>query len=746
MRHSIYRWLATYAAGAALVAPQGLHAQNTRDQQRESPEIRKLTFSGVKSVDQTDLRKSIGTQATKCRSMLLMPFCWISHSPTIEDKHYLDQTEFERDVLRIRLYYWKHGYRDATVDTTVSRSGAHQVHIAFTIHENQPTVVRKIAITYDSSLISGKVRDRLTLLRAEKPLDLVLLDSMRVMFQNELWDLGYGDAVIDATVNVDSVARVGDVAMTLTPNRRTTIGKISIAGNQRVNTTTIQNSLTFQTGGLYRQTDILESQRNLYESNLFRLAAIDVPPQYDSVKNVIVDVTEAPMHEARVGPGISSVDFFQAQAHYTAYNMLGGARRLDVDGTIGNLFASALQGKGFFRDVTSEVGAQNVAPYLQPTYNTSVDFKQPAFLRRPKDQAAIGAFMHRNLNPGVFIDRGYGGQTTLTHQFLPRFPVSLNYRYELNRVDASEVYFCVNFGVCDTRTIVTLRSHHSLSPLTLTGFIDHSDSPFSPTKGYVARVDLEHASQFTASDYQYNRAFFDGSLYAHRSGTQQVIATHLRVGWVRPIVAGLDSGVLHPRKRYYAGGANSVRGYSESQLGPRVLTIDATSLPVGTAFNGGICEPTAGSLRFCDPNSPKINNNNIVSQPLGGTSLLEGSVEYRVPLPLGPNFRHFVGAVFVDGGIVGSASVRGLETINNFVKGTWAVTPGFGIRYQSPVGPIRVDIGINPGKVDQLAMVTALQDSTGRSIIVPLNGTRAWSSGKTFLNRLVLHFSIGEAY
>src|SRR5678816_921400 len=81
MRHSIYRWLATYAAGAALVAPQLLGAQNTRDQQREAPEVRKLTFSGVKSVDQNDLQKSIATQATKCRSMLLMPFCWISHSP-----------------------------------------------------------------------------------------------------------------------------------------------------------------------------------------------------------------------------------------------------------------------------------------------------------------------------------------------------------------------------------------------------------------------------------------------------------------------------------------------------------------------------------------------------------------------------------------------------------------------------------------------------------------------------------------
>jgi len=319
MRQSIYGWVASCVSGAALiVGPHILHAQNTRDQQREAPEIRKLTISGVKHVDLNELEKAIATRASKCRSMLLMPFCWVSHSPTIEDKQYLDHNEFERDALRIRLFYWKHGYRNTTVDTSITPSGTRQVHVAFDVHENQPTVVRKIAISYDSTLITPKVRDRLTMLHAGQPLDLVSLDSMRVLFQNELWDLGYGDAVIDATVSVDSVARTGDVAMTLTPNRRTTIGTITIAGNQRVDIKTIKNSLTFQSGDLYRQSDILESQRNLYESNLFRLAAIDVPPQYDSVKNVIVDVTEAPMHEARVGPGLSSVDFLQFQAHSTA--------------------------------------------------------------------------------------------------------------------------------------------------------------------------------------------------------------------------------------------------------------------------------------------------------------------------------------------------------------------------------------------------------------------------------------------
>lgn len=730
-----------------LVVPSLSRAQNTHDQQREAPEVRKLDIKGVKNVDYHDLSRSISTRASKCRSLVIEVFCLISHSPTFHDKYYLNEDEFRRDVLRIRLYYWKHGYRDATVDTAVTKSGDKQVHVTFIVNENEPTVVRKIAITYDSTLISNKTRNSLTMLHAKDPLDLVRLDSMRVLFQNKLWDLGYGDAVVDTLVTVDTATRQGDVEVRLTPNRRTTIGKITIAGNQQVDIATVRNSLTFKPGGLYRQSDVLESQRNLYESNLFRLVAIDVPPQYDSVKNVLIDVTEAPMHEARVGPGVSNVDFVQFQSHYTSYNILGGARRLDLDATVGNLLARSLEGRGFFRDVAAEVPDTNrLTPFLQPTYTASIDFKQPAFLQRPADQLGVGAFTHRNINPGVFIDRGYGAQATFTHQIRIRAPASLNYHYELNRVDASDVYFCVNFGVCDQSTIGALRSHQSLSPLTLTGFVDRSDIPFSPTKGYVARLDLEHASAYTMSDYRYNRAFFDGAIYGHKSGTQRVYSAHLRLGWVRALGTSTDSGVLHPRKRFYAGGANSVRGYAENQLGPRILTIDASRLDTTSGINGGRCAATMTGAQFCNPNSPKVTAVDFVPQPLGGTSLIEASVEYRVPLPLGETFRHFVGAVFVDGGIVGSGRIRGLQTISNFVKGTAAVTPGFGLRYESPVGPIRFDIGINPNRAEDLGVVTAVPDSTGRVRIVPLSRTRQYVQGKTLLNRLVLHFSIGEAY
>jgi outer membrane protein assembly factor BamA len=733
---------------ALMLLPTWLCAQNTHDQQREAPEVRKLSVEGVKHVDLNDLEKSLSTRPSKCRSLLYTAFCMISHSPTVEDKFYLDEAEFRRDVLRVRLYYWKRGYRETTVDTVVKKTGPRQVALTFKVMEGQPTLIRKVAINYDSTLISEKIRDRLTLLHANDPLDLIVLDSMRVLFQNQLWDQGFGDAFVDTSVVVNQPAYQADVSFHLTPNRRTTIGRVTVAGNNHVNTKTVLNSLTFHTGDLFRQSSILESQRNLYESNLFRLVAVDAPPQYDSVKNVTIDVTEAPLHEARVGPGLSNIDFLQFQSHYTSYNLFGGARRLDVDFSAGNLFASSLQGRGLFYSVRDHVPeGSDITPFLQPTYNASIDLKQPAFLQRPADAFGVGGFAHRSINAGVFVDRGYGGQATFTHQLQPRTPISLNYRYELNRVDASDVYFCVDFGVCDHSTIDALRSHQSLSPLTLTGFIDRSDKPLSPTKGYVARLDLEHASAYTASDYRYNRAFLDAAFYTHRSGHPTVFSGHLRAGWVRALETGVDSGVLHPRKRFYAGGANSVRGYAESMLGPKVLTIQASSLANSEipSLPGGTCAATVAGIKFCDPTAVALKNSDFTAQPLGGTSLLEGSIEMRTPLPLGP-IQHFVGAIFIDGGVIGAGNVRGVQTLSNFVKGTGAVTPGVGIRYDSPVGPIRVDVGLSPNRSETLGVVTAVPDSTGKIAIVPLGLSRKYSPYSSFLSRLVLHFSIGEAY
>ena len=118
MRRLALAWTCGVACATAALPAQTKHDP-------APPEVRSLVLDGVKHVDLHDLEKSLSTHASRCRSLVIEPFCLVSHSPTFEDKHYLDEDEFRRDVLRIRLYYWKRGYREATVDTTVTIDRAH---------------------------------------------------------------------------------------------------------------------------------------------------------------------------------------------------------------------------------------------------------------------------------------------------------------------------------------------------------------------------------------------------------------------------------------------------------------------------------------------------------------------------------------------------------------------------------------------------------------------------------------------
>jgi outer membrane protein insertion porin family/translocation and assembly module TamA len=749
---------------SAFAAPI-LAAQASRKDVAPAPEVRRLELNGVASVAPADIEANIATTATRCISAILAPICRFSKWRALEERHYLDRTELKRDVLRIRVLYYKHGFRETQVDTAVVPLNEKTVAVRFDIVEGPPTVVTDVAVGYDSTKLSPKKVQQLTLIKVGEPLDLFKLDSSRVGFENELWELGHADALVDTSSIVNAEARTARVQFRLVPNHVTTVGDVMVTGTEQVSPTTVLNTLTFRPGDLYRRSAVIESQRNLYESSLFKLATIDVPQTFDSVKAVNVAVREAPLHEARLSLGFNTVDFVQTDARYTAYNLFGGARRLELAGALGNLLARSLNGRAPFREQTVDsVTTGSPADFLQPTWQTSATLTQPAFLRRPKTSASIGAFAQRRAIPAVVIDRGYGGQTSVTEQLGYRAPASLAYRFEVTRVEASDPYFCVNFGVCDTLTISTLRSHQRLSPLTLSAQSDRTDQPLSPTRGYTARAEVETAGQWTVSDYAYNRFFAEGTLYSRLGQRSAVFASHIRLGFVRPLTGLIGDAVLHPRKRFYAGGANSVRGFGENQLGPRILTLPHQYLVNAKTTSGAPCDPNTAAIRFCDPNTAAdsvllngqpalVDDTKFTPRPIGGTSLLEGSVEYRFPLPFGSNLG---GAVFVDGAAVGERVFDplsgGVASLQNLVHGKAAVTPGFGVRYYSAVGPIRVDVGFNPSKAEDLPVVSEIIVN-GQRVLVPLDTPRHYSPTgsptggfRGFLNRFVLHLSIGQAY
>jgi hypothetical protein len=149
---------------------------------------------------------------------------------------------------------------------------------------------------------------------------------------------------------------------------------------------------------------------------------------------------------------------------------------------------------------------------------------------------------------------------------------------------------------------------------------------------------------------------------------------------------------------------------------------------------------TAQAIADCDPNF--VEAKEFRPRPLGGNALLEGTLEYRLPLT-----ELLTGAVFLDAARLSDREVNGVQGTRS------AVTPGFGIRYRSPIGPVRVDLGVRPTLVEELPVVTQVEGEDGELTLVqlrtlkrydPLEGSGGFLGG--VLKRLQLHLSIGEAF
>ncbi len=730
---------------------------------RARPEIQQVAIRGAHAIRAGDIEASISTTESHCRGLFYLPFCVVSKSPYFYQRFYLDHDELRRDVLRIRILYWKRGYRLTSVDTAVIYRTPTTVRVRFTIHEGPPTRIAAITLLPDS-LFPASNRRRLVRLRVNQPLDLFEFDTTATLLTHWMWSRGYADATIDTTFTLagqppsDSATRAAAAAgrinagtaavkVTIDPHRRTTVDTIVVTGNTRVSAQTIRHALVLRPGSLFLQGDVQRSQRALYRTGLFRRASVAVDTaghQGDSAKTIAVNVDEAPPREVVGGIGFTTVDFLDLSGQFTDYNWVGGARKLVIQGGLGNLFAHGLY-TGFNNGFKEVPPGTDPNPFLSPTWNITAKVTQPWFLA-PENTLAAGVFAHRRVAPGVFVENAYGLTPSFTHDLADRVPLTFGYQYEVTHVDAGDVYFCVDYGVCDAATRDVLLSRGRLSPLSVTVQIDRSDDPLNPTTGFVARSEIQYASQYTLSDFRYVRGFATASMY--RPIGRSVLAFNARLGAVSPLggsgaaVGDTSSNILHPTARFYAGGSESVRGFGENQLGPRVLTIAPNVL----RGPNNQC-PVSTPIQQCPVNGvPYLADANFTPQALGGRTLLEGSAEYRFPL-----YQQLGGAIFVDGGIVGEGNLQ------TATSGTSAITPGFGIRYLSVVGPIRVDVGINPLTTERLVVLT--EDATGRIVVVSgPPGTPASASQRIYaparteggfsglLNRVSLHLSIGQAF
>jgi outer membrane protein assembly factor BamA len=230
------------------------------------------------------------------------------------------------------------------------------------------------------------------------------------------------------------------------------------------------------------------------------------------------------------------------------------------------------------------------------------------------------------------------------------------------------------------------------------------------------QVTLVHASRYVLSDslYEFNRGELEISKY-HPLSRRSVLAWRLRGGAILPqriSLLGQSVKFVPPDQRFYAGGPNSVRGYARNELGPRVYVSDSLEVSgTDTVYR------------------------NIRASPTGGNTVLTANLELRVPAPIFPD-RVRLG-LFVD---VGQVWERG--DTGTTVSGL-RVTPGLGLRFITPLGPVRLDAAYNgyPQEPGALYFVNNVDKS------IRATGKRerpALPPG--FWRRVVVQFAVGQAF
>jgi outer membrane protein insertion porin family/translocation and assembly module TamA len=704
--------------GATVIAGP-LHGQSTRDR-----EVTDLSFQGNEAFSNGELSAVIETQATECRTFILQPFCWLTDWGFAHDRSFLEEDELPIDLLRLRVFYRQRGFREVSVDTLVYRQNG-RVGVAFLIDEGSPTPLDSLSIVGVEGILDTATVRRQTGLEAGSPFDRVALEQLKDLLVTRLQNLGYIDAVVleDAFLPPRGGARV---TLITTPGQRYRIGDIRIEGADEIGPDVVERFLSFQPGQFYSQDRILNSQRTLAGLPAIRFAAIGradsalVPG--DSLVNINVIVTPAPTRAARAGGGWSTDRCFQIESRLTHRNFFGEARALELTARLSNLFADPLDGQFPCQDVGQD------PVFHQLNFLLQLQYSQPYFFS-PRTSFSVQTFAERESVPDVFVRNAVGSQVTFTRQLRRRMTASLSYRPEFTGFDekSADIFFCVNFGFCQTEDIQFITESAWLSPITLSWLYNRTDDPFAPAAGYYLAAEAELAESFTGSQWRYGRLTVQAANFQQLS-PGLVFAARARAGFVESTrgfaVADTANDVIYPGKRFFAGGAQSVRGFGQNLLGPTVLVLDS------------IADCPELPLPDCSREIAATDPGQFVERPIGGDAVVELSLELR--RSLGNTWR-FVG--FLDIGQV-------WESVTEPRAPIWS--PGVGIRYQTPVGPLRLDLGYNLSGVEIRPVVATLPDGS----LVELDDPVAYdpftfdnpSLLTEFFRRLRLNLAIGEAF
>jgi outer membrane protein insertion porin family len=581
-----------------------------------------------------------------------------------------------QDIASIRALYLSNGFSAVKVTTKFTDSDTNSgkpgkishFKIEYLIDEGTQRRIGKYEIEGATAAQLDNFRPLLNT-QVGQPYSAVNVNGDRNLVQTYFFSKGYDNAQVSlfqqpAPENPDAV----DLSMKISPGRQFFVRKVIISGLERTKPTLVQQRVQLQPGDPLNQTALLEMQRRLYDLALFNEVntAIQNPNGDESYKNILLNLTEAKRWDISYGFG------FEVQTGTPSTNCESAGSTCSPNGHTGAspriLFnVSRTNLRGTDQSITLRTNYGTIEQVAQLIYQDPHVFNKPSvnltFSGGYNNSAVISTYRAAILSGAMRLSQRINKPTTLIYSFSYR-RVSVN--ANTLQVSLPEIPLLaqpVRVGgpgmtyIRDTRD-VPLDAHHGTFN---TGEAFLSNGKFGSQADF-ARVDMSNASYYDIGMRHW------------------VIARQTRYGQERSFGTG-DQQLIPLPERLYAGGATSHRGFGINSAGPR--------------------DPQTGF-------------------PVGGAAVFVNTVELRPPPPtlrwVGTDLSfvlfHDMGNAFEKSSQVWPSAIRikqphSYTCRNVTVPYTTYNTPdtcdfndfshavGLGLRYHTPIGPIRGDFSYN---------------------------------------------------
>lgn len=627
-----------------------------------------VSFVGADAIDHDELEEGLATART--------PKFLGLFEGVIYDYEVFDENVLARDLERVERYYRARGYYEARVTAArVIREDERHVRVEIRVQEGPRVTIGDVSIRGIERLphpVAVAAYTAVTL-KPDRPFDEDDFEDSRKAIEDALADRGYAYVKVEHAANVDLVTHKANIQFAVTPGPPARFGPVRFVGLKEIPEEPVRDTFYIEQGQPYSRLELADAQDAL--ANLGVFSSVEIredrsKPETGEVPITVV-VRESTLRTIRLGGG-ARFDVLRLSNHlrvgWEHRNFLGGMRRFMIE---------AKPGVTYF---PTRIGRLEAPTAFFPENRIHAEIRRPSFLEGrttgfvgtnyniypllypipdgadPEEERVVG---YHEVSAQLGLERAF---------FSHRLFVTPSYNWQAN--------FPFTYQGDVPEGLETVR----VAFPEIVAVLDFRDDPIQPSRGAYLSNSFQAAATFFGGDVTDIRVRPEARFYVPVIRRRVVLATRFTTGFLFPQDYGdtLADETLDPSqpnvirdqhkllfRAFYSGGPNSNRGYPYRGVGPHG--------PVGFLVpTGQNC-----SLEFQDVEDLPA----ACIRPLGGLTLWEASAEFR--FRLGESFHV---ATFVDASDV-------TRTVGEIRFDVPHVSVGPGIRYVTPIGPLRLDVG-----------------------------------------------------